>query len=170
MRISALSQVGIIYVMTHDSIGLGEDGPTHQPIEHLASFRAMPNMNMFQPCDGTETGTPDCIIIGTGSEVPLCIESAKVLEGEGKTVRVVSMPCWELYDAQSAEHKESVLPAACTTRVSVEAGSTMGWGKYVGASGVAIGLDRFGASAPGGKLYEEFGFTVDNVVASVKGQ
>ena len=217
MRISALSQVGIIYVMTHDSIGLGEDGPTHQPVEHLASFRAMPNMYMFRPCDGNETagaykvavesrktpstlalsrqglpnqalssiektakgaytiygaetGTPDCIIIGTGSEVPLCIDAAKVLEGEGKTVRVVSMPCWELYDAQSAEYKESVLPAACTTRVSVEAGSTMGWGKYVGASGVAIGLDRFGASAPGGKLYEEFGFTVDNVVATVKGQ
>ena len=111
-----------------------------------------------------------CIIIASGTEVKIAVEASEKLAGEGVDARVVSMPCWELYDAQSAEYKESVLPAACTTRVSVEAGSTMGWGKYVGASGVAIGLDRFGASAPGGKLYEEFGFTVDNVVAAVKGQ
>ena len=203
--------------MTHDSIGLGEDGPTHQPVEHLASFRAMPNIYTFRPCDGNETsgayavavesrktpslfalsrqglpnqagssaeatkkggytiygeaaGTPDCILIGTGSEVEMCIQAAKVLEGEGKKVRVVSMPCTELFEAQSADYKESILPAACSTRVSVEAGSTFGWGKYVGNTGASIGVDDFGASAPANILYEKYGLTVDAVVQAAKGQ
>merc|ERR1711968_351232 len=217
VRLSALSQFRVLYVMTHDSIGLGEDGPTHQPVEHLASFRAMPNICTFRPCDGNETagaykvavesrktpslfalsrqglpnqagssaeatakgaytiygdaaGTPDCIIIGTGSEVEMAIQAAKQLEGEGKKVRVVSMPCTELFDAQSADYKESVLPAACSARVSVEAGSTFGWGKYVGNTGASIGVDDFGASAPANILYEKYGVTVDAVVQAAKGQ
>uniref|UniRef100_A0A383WJL3 transketolase n=1 Tax=Tetradesmus obliquus TaxID=3088 RepID=A0A383WJL3_TETOB len=216
MRMSALSEVGVIYVMTHDSIGLGEDGPTHQPIEHLASFRAMPNMNMFRPCGGNETagaykvavssrkrpstialsrqgmpnlpgcsvdgvakgayvihggeGTPDAIIIGTGSELPMAVEAAKKLEAEGKKVRVVSMPCWELFAEQSAEYKESVLPKAVTVRVAVEAGSSFGWERYIGQNGKFIGIDDFGASAPADILYAKFGITVDAVVAAAKAQ
>merc|ERR1711924_167236 len=217
IRLSALSEVGVLYVMTHDSIGLGEDGPTHQPVEHLASFRAMPNIYPFRPCDGNETagayavavesrktpslfalsrqglpnqagssaanakkggyviygeaaGAPDCILIGTGSEVEICIEAAKALEGEGKKVRVVSMPCAELFDAQSAEYKESILPAACSVRVSCEAGSTFGWGKYVGNTGASVGVDDFGASAPANILYEKYGITADAVVQAAKGQ
>ncbi|KAJ8534775.1 hypothetical protein K7X08_016503 [Anisodus acutangulus] len=191
MRISALSEAGVIYVMTHDSIGLGEDGPTHQPIEHLASFRAMPNILMFRPADGNETagaykvavlkrktpsilalsrqklpqldGTsiegaakggyivsdnssgnkPDVILIGTGSELEIAVNAADELRKGGKTVRVVSFVCWELYDEQSAEYKESVLPASVTARVSIEAGSTFGWQKFVGDKGKAIGIDGF---------------------------
>ena len=214
MRMAALSEVPHIFVMTHDSIGLGEDGPTHQPIEHLASFRAMPNMLMFRPADGNETagaymaaiqqkgtpstlalsrqgmpnlalsskekvllgaypvhgaeGTPDVIIMATGSEVQYAIEAAERIEGSGKKVRVVSMPCWELFEEQSAEYKESVLPAGVTARVSVEAGSTFGWGKYVGDAGKSIGVDTFGASAPGPTLYEKFGITTDAVVAAAE--
>lgn len=178
MRMSALSEMGVVYVMTHDSIGLGEDGPTHQPIEHLASFRAMPNMNMMRPAGGNETagcykvaiasrkrpstialsrqnipnlpgtsiegtakggyiihdsaGTPDVILMGTGSELELAHGAAVELEKEGKKVRVVSFPCWELFEEQSAEYKESVLPANITARVSVEAGSSFGWAKFIG--------------------------------------
>lgn len=216
MRISALSEAGVIYVMTHDSIGLGEDGPTHQPIEHLASFRAMPQMLMFRPADGNETsgaykvavqnrtrpstlalsrqklpnlaGTsidnvalggyklscnstdnkPDLIILATGSELEIAAKAADIIRGEGKTVRVVSFVCWELYEEQSAEYKESVLPKAVTARVSIEAGSTFGWERYVGLKGKSIGIDRFGASAPAGTLYKEFGFTVENLLAKAK--
>lgn len=216
MRISALSEAGVIYVMTHDSIGLGEDGPTHQPIEHLASFRAMPNMLMFRPADGNETagaykvavlkrktpstlalsrqklpqlaGTsiegaakggyiisdnssgnkPDVILIGTGSELEIAAKAADELRKEGKAVRVVSLVCWELYDEQSADYKESVLPASVTARVSIEAGSTFGWQKFVGAKGKAIGIDKFGASAPAGKIYQEYGITAEAVVAAAK--
>ncbi|KAI5082894.1 hypothetical protein GOP47_0002637 [Adiantum capillus-veneris] len=216
MRISALSEAGVIYVMTHDSIGLGEDGPTHQPIEHLASFRAMPNILMLRPADGNETagaykvavesrkrpsilalsrqklphlpGTsiegvekggytiscnasgnkPDLILFGTGSELEIAYKAAEVIRKEGKTVRVVSMVSWELFEEQSAEYKESVIPAAVTSRVSVEAGSTFGWEKYVGSKGKAIGIDHFGASAPAGTIYKKFGLTVDNVVANAK--
>lgn len=212
MRMAALSEVRHIFVMTHDSIGLGEDGPTHQPIEHLASFRAMPNMMMFRPADGNETagaymaavkfpktpstlalsrqgmpnlaasskekvllgayavhgeeGTPDVIIIGTGSEVQYALEAAETIEASGKKVRVVSMPCWELYEQQSAEYKESLLPSSVKARVSIEAGSTFGWGKYVGDAGKSIGVDTFGASAPGPTLYKEFGITTEAVVAA----
>jgi len=214
MRLAALSQIGSIFVMTHDSIGLGEDGPTHQPIEHLASFRAMPNMLTFRPADGNETAgaykvavenrkrpslivcsrqglpnlatssiantekgayvayetdaSPDVIVIATGSEVAIAIEAAKDVEASGKKIRVVSMPCWELFEEQSAEYQESILPAAVTARVSLEAGSTFGWQKYVGSAGKCIGVDTFGASAPGPVLYEKFGITSAAVVEACK--
>ncbi|KAK6789951.1 hypothetical protein RDI58_013751 [Solanum bulbocastanum] len=216
IRISALAESRVIYVMTHDSIGLGEDGPTHQPIEHLASFRAMPNVLMLRPADGNETagayrvailknktpsilalsrqklpqlagtsveGTakggytisdnssgnkPDVILIGTGSELEIAVKAADELRKEGKAVRVVSFVSWELFDEQSAEYKESVLPAAVTARVSIEAGTTFGWEKIVGSKGKAIGIDRFGASAPAGKIYKEFGITAEAVIAAAK--
>ncbi|NWF59456.1 MAG: transketolase [Fischerella sp.] len=216
IRLSALSQAGVIYVMTHDSIGLGEDGPTHQPVETLASLRAIPNLTVIRPADGNETsgaykvaienanqhrptllalsrqnlpqlegssiegvtkgayvlsggeGTPDLILIGTGSEVPLCVEAAKKLEEEGKKVRVVSMPCWELFDAQSESYRESVLPKAVKKRLAVEAASNFGWCRYVGDEGAMISVDRFGVSAPGGVAMEKFGYTVANVVAKAK--
>lgn len=216
IRLSALSEARVIWVMTHDSIALGEDGPTHQPIEQVASLRMIPDLLVFRPADGNETsgaykvavesttkpsllaltrqnlpnlagssidavakggyvvacGFPpaelDLILIGTGSEVGLCIEAAEKLKAEGKKVRVVSMPCWELFEAQSAEYKESVLPSAIKARVSVEAGTTFGWSKYVGDAGASIGVDTFGASAPGDIIMEQFGFTVDNVVAKAK--
>merc|ERR1719387_107701 len=214
MRLAALSQIGSIFVMTHDSIGLGEDGPTHQPIEQLASFRAMPNMLTFRPADGNETAgaykvavenrkrpslivcsrqglpnlatssiantekgayvayetdaSPDVIVIATGSEVAIAIEAAKDVEASGKKIRVVSMPCWELFEEQSAEYQESILPAAVTARVSLEAGSTFGWQKYVGSAGKCIGVDTFGASAPGPVLSEKFGITSAAVVEACK--
>ncbi|MBD2231942.1 transketolase [Phormidium tenue] len=214
IRLSALSQAGVIYVMTHDSIGLGEDGPTHQPVETIASLRAIPNLIVIRPADGTETsgaykiavehrktptlmafsrqnlpnlpgssiegvakgaytvddcdGTPDLILIGTGSEVSLCVEAAKELRAAGTKVRVVSMPSWELFDAQDAAYQESVLPKAVTKRLAVEAGITMGWCRYVGGEGDVIGVDRFGASAPGDLVMEKFGFTVENVVSRAK--
>jgi transketolase len=216
MRISALSETGVIYVMTHDSIGLGEDGPTHQPIEHLASFRAMPNMLMLRPADGNETSgsykvavlnrkrpstlalsrqklpnlagssidnvllgayalsddssnnKPDLILMASGSEVEIIAKAADAIRKEGKTVRVVSFPCWELYEEQSAEYKEGLLPSSVTARVSLEAGATFGWERYVGLNGRAIGVDHFGASAPANILYKEFGITADNVIAKAK--
>lgn len=216
IRISALSESGVIYVMTHDSIGLGEDGPTHQPIEHIASFRAMPNILMLRPADGNETagaykvavlnrkrpsilalsrqklkqlpGTsiegvkkggyiisdnssgnkPDVILIGTGSELEIAAQAAEDLRKEGKAVRVVSFISWELFDEQSDAYKESVLPAAVTARVSIEAASTFGWEKIVGSKGKSIGIDRFGASAPAGRIYKEFGLTAEAVVAAAK--
>eukprot|EP00262_Sarcandra_glabra_P021726 TRINITY_DN92_c0_g1_i1.p1 TRINITY_DN92_c0_g1~~TRINITY_DN92_c0_g1_i1.p1 ORF type:complete len:745 (-),score=125.51 TRINITY_DN92_c0_g1_i1:517-2751(-) len=216
MRISALCEAGVIYVMTHDSIGLGEDGPTHQPIEHLASFRAMPNILMLRPADGNETagaykvailnrkrpsvlalsrqklphlpGTsvegvqkggyivsdnssgnkPDIILIGTGSELEIAAKATDELRKEGKTVRLVSFVSWELFDEQSDAYKESVLPAAVSARVSIEAGSTFGWEKIVGSKGKVIGIDRFGASAPAGKIYKELGITAENVIAAAK--
>ncbi|KAJ6344347.1 hypothetical protein OIU76_005966 [Salix suchowensis] len=201
IRISALSEAGVIYVMTHDSIGLGEDGPTHQPIEHLASFRAMPNVLMLRPADGNETAgaykakaipnfleppsrelkrvatsfqitllvtSPDVILMGTGSELEIAAKAAEELRKEGKAVRVVSFVSWELFDEQSDAYKESVLPTAVTARVSIEAGSTFGWQKLIGSKGKAIGIDRFGASAPAGKIYKEFGITAEAVIAAAK--
>ncbi|KAF8108578.1 hypothetical protein N665_0108s0111 [Sinapis alba] len=216
MRISALSEAGVIYVMTHDSIGLGEDGPTHQPVEHLASFRAMPNTLMFRPADGNETagaykiavtkrktpsilalsrqklpqlpGTsiegvekggytisdnssgnkPDVILVGTGSELEIAAQAAEVLRKEGKTVRVVSFVCWELFDEQTDAYKESVLPSDVSARVSIEAASTFGWGKIVGGKGKSIGINSFGASAPAPLLYKEFGITIEAVVDAAK--
>lgn len=216
IRLSALSQAGSIWVMTHDSIGQGEDGPTHQPVEVLASLRAIPNLTVIRPADGNECsgaykvaiekakqnaptlmaftrqnvphlpgtsiegtskgaytivdcdGTPDIILIGTGSEVSLCVGAAEKLTSEGKKVRVVSMPSWELFEAQDEAYKESVLPKAVTKRVSVEAGVSFGWGKYVGTEGDTVSIDRFGASAPGATCMEKFGFSVDNVVAKAK--
>lgn len=216
IRLSALSEAGSIWVMTHDSIGQGEDGPTHQPIETLASLRAIPNLTVIRPCDGTETsgaykvaienskankpsllaftrqnvpnlagtsiegvskgayvlvdseGTPDLILIGTGSEVSLCVTAAEKLTAEGKKVRVVSMPAWDLFEAQTADYKESVLPKAVTKRLSVEAACSFGWHKYVGTEGDTVSIDTFGASAPGGTCLEKFGFTVDNVLAKAQ--
>jgi transketolase len=214
MRLSALSEVGVIYVLTHDSIGLGEDGPTHQPVETLASLRVIPNLLVFRPADGNETSgaykvaienrkrpsvlalsrqnlpnlvgssiegvakggyiltddgdTPDIILIGTGSEVQLCADAAIKLRAEGKKVRVVSLPCWELFDEQDAAYKESVLPAAVTKRLAVEAAASFGWQRYLGSEGASVTIDRFGASAPGGLLLEKFGFTVDHVYNQAK--
>jgi transketolase len=216
IRLSALSEAGVIYVMTHDSVALGEDGPTHQPVETIASLRAIPNLTVFRPADGTETsgaykvaienavenrptllalsrqnlpnlagssiegvakgayivsddtGTPDIILIGTGSEVNLCIEVAGKLRAEGKKARVISMPSWELFDAQSADYRESVLPKAVTKRLAVEAASSFGWHRYLGSEGGMVSIDRFGVSAPGGIALEKFGYTVDNVLAKAK--
>ncbi|BAY31586.1 transketolase [Tolypothrix tenuis PCC 7101] len=216
IRLSALSQAGGIWVMTHDSIGQGEDGPTHQPIETLASLRAIPKLTVLRPADGTETsgaykvaierakanaptllaltrqnvpnlagtsiegvakggyivvdsdGTPDIILIGTGSELSLAVTAAEKLTAEGKKVRVVSLPAWDLFDAQDAAYKESVLPKAVTKRLSVEAASSFGWHKYVGSEGATVSIDTFGASAPGNVVLEKFGFSVDNVLAKAK--
>ncbi|RWW21401.1 hypothetical protein GW17_00014451 [Ensete ventricosum] len=216
MRISALCEAGVIYVMTHDSIGLGEDGPTHQPVEHLISFRAMPNILMLRPADGNETagaykvavlnrkrpsvlalsrqklpqlaGTsiegvekggyivsdnssgnkPDLILMGTGSELEIAAKAADELRKTGKKVRVVSLVCWELFEEQSDEYKESVLPTAVTGKISIEAGVTLGWQKYVGSKGKAIGIDRFGASAPAGRIYKEFGITAESIIAAAQ--
>ena len=218
IRLSALSEAGVIWVMTHDSIGQGEDGPTHQPIETLASLRAIPNLTVIRPADGNEVsgayqvaiaqakqnkptlmaftrqGVPnlegssmedtakgayviscgfapeelDLILIGTGSELQLCVGAADKLKAEGKKVRVVSMPSWELFEAQDEAYKDSVLPKVANKRVSVEAASSFGWQKYTGFEGGSVSIDRFGSSAPGAVCMEKFGFTVDNVVAKAK--
>ena len=213
MRLSALMGLPLTYVYTHDSIGVGEDGPTHEPIEQLAGLRAMPNLNVFRPCDATETqaawysamtststptalvlsrqnlapmpgsskealkggyiiddctGTPDAILLASGSEVGCAVEAKKILEAEGKKIRVVSMPCTELFDSQSAEYKESVLPNAVRRRVAVEALSSFGWGNYVGLDGKTVTIDHFGASAPGKVLFEKFGFTAEHVAETVR--
>ena len=212
-RLSALMNIPLTYVFTHDSIGVGEDGPTHEPIEQLAMLRAMPNLRVFRPCDATETsaawltaaaskrnptalvltrqnlnpvagsskealkggyviddceGTPEVILIASGSEVDLAVKAKAELEAEGRKVRVVSMPCMELFEEQSAEYRESVLPKAVRKRVVVEALSDFGWGKYVGLDGAYVTMKGFGASGPAGKLFEKFGFTVENVVNTVK--
>lgn len=213
LRIAALSHVPSLTVFTHDSIGLGEDGPTHQPIEHLASLRAMPNYSVFRPGDANEVGecwraaiertdgpsalvltrqnvptidrealktrgdatrggyiladcdgTPDIILIGTGSEVALCVEAREKLTEAGHAVRVVSLPCWDLFEAQSDDWRETVLPAGVTKRVAVEAAATFGWERWVGADGLVVGMTSFGHSAPAEVAFEKFGFTVDNVV------
>lgn len=218
VRLAALMGVPSTFVWTHDSVGVGEDGPTHQPIEHLAALRAIPGLAVVRPADANETSVawgevlrradgpaglilsrqdlpvftrgdglasaegvaqggyvlseasadPQLILIATGSEVALAVGAQEVLEAEGVPTRVVSMPCQEWFDEQSAEYRESVLPAAVTARVSVEAGIAMGWSKYLGAGGVSVSIEHFGASAAGAKCFEEFGFTVDNVVATAK--
>jgi len=215
MRLAALMQIPSIFVFTHDSIGLGEDGPTHQPIEQLASLRAMPNMIVLRPGDANEVveawrvirqlqespatlvlsrqamptldrskyapasgvakgayvladapgGKPDVILMGTGSELSLCVSAYEKLAAEGIHARVVSMPSWELFDKQEATYKDSVLPPSVTARVSVEMGATFGWERYTGTKGRNIGMHRFGASAPIKDLLKYFGFTVDHVVA-----
>ncbi|PSN17495.1 transketolase [filamentous cyanobacterium CCP5] len=214
IRLSALAEAGVIYVMTHDSIGLGEDGPTHQPVETIAALRAIPNLTVIRPADGNETsgaykiavesrkaptlmcfsrqnlpnldgssidavakgayilsdsdGTPDIILVGTGSEVELCVEAGKQLTAEGKKVRVVSMPSWELFDAQDESYRESVLPKTGSKKLAVEAGISMGWCRYVGSDGDVVSIETFGRSAPGDTVMKEFGFTVENVVARAK--
>ena len=214
LRMAALMKVQNIQVYTHDSIGLGEDGPTHQPVEQTATLRMLPNMSVWRPCDAVESavawkmavknttgptslifsrqnldhqarsdsqiadierggyilkdcdGTPDAIIIATGSEVALAMGAAAAMSG--KNVRVVSMPSTDTFDAQDADYRESVLPSSVRARVAVEAGVTGFWLKYVGIDGAVVGIDRFGESAPAGELFKEFGFTVDNVVNAVE--
>jgi transketolase len=209
VRLAALSDLHVVYSWTHDSIGVGEDGPTHQPIEHLSSLRAMPNLRLIRPADANETaqawriaieksgptalilsrqnlpvleGTagntavelgayilrdtesdPDVVLIGTGSEVQLCIGAAERLASEGIKARVVSMPCWELFEEQDDDYQDSILGLG-TPSVSVEAGTTFGWAKWATAS---VGIDHFGASAPGPELMERFGMTVDNIIDHV---
>ena len=217
LRMAALMKVPSIFVYTHDSIGLGEDGPTHQPVEQIPTLRLIPNMSVWRPCDAVESavawklaierktgpsclifsrqnlahmdrdadqmvgitrggyvlrdcaGTPDAILIATGSEVELAVKAADALAAGGKAVRVVSMPSTDVFDAQDAAYRESVLPRAVNTRVAIEAACTAGWWKYVGCQGAVVGIDRFGESAPAGDLFKAFGFTVDQVVATVKG-
>ena len=214
IRLAALMRAHSLFVYTHDSIGLGEDGPTHQPIEHLMMLRAVPDLTDYRPADGNETAAcwrlalertgpaffaltrqdlpvidpathdayanvskgayvledepnPEIILIGTGSEVWPCVDAKKLLEAEGIAARVVSMPSWEIFEEQTAEYKASVLPAG-VKKVAVEAGSPLGWWKYVGQDGDVIGLDRFGASAPGPKVLAELGFTAENVANRAK--
>jgi len=214
IRLAAMMGQRVIYVFTHDSIGLGEDGPTHQPVEQLAALRAIPNLTVIRPADANETveawrqaiqntngptalvltrqnvptldrkkfysasglsrggyvvnklegKKPEIILIGTGSELSLALEAAAQLEAQGKTVRVVSLPSWELFERQSQSYRDEVLPPDVKTRVSIEAGSPQGWERYVGDQGRIIGLDHFGASAPYKILYQQFGITVERVV------
>lgn len=216
LRMAALMKIQSLFVYTHDSIGLGEDGPTHQPVEQTATLRMIPNMSVWRPSDAVESavawkcaierktgpsclifsrqglphqertadqiegikrggyilsdcdGTPEAILIATGSEIDLAMQAAKELSSKGKKVRVVSMPSTDMFDAQDAGYKESVLPANVSKRVAVEAGVSDYWLKYVGLQGKVIGVDRFGESAPAGDLFKEFGFTVENVVAAVE--
>jgi transketolase len=217
VRMSALIPAHAIHVYTHDSIGLGEDGPTHQPIEHLASLRLIPHNDLWRPCDAVESVVSwraaierregptclvfsrqtlphqprtdeqvglidfggyvlsdptsakfDAILIATGSEVHLAMEAMRVLQQKGVAVRVVSMPCAEVFDRQPLAYREGVLPLWCRKRVAVEAGVTAYWRKYVGLDGEVIGIDRFGASAPAEALFPYFGFTVDQVVDAVQ--
>jgi len=214
-RLSALMNIPAIYVFTHDSIGVGEDGPTHEPIEQLSMLRAIPNFNVWRPCDATETAmawralieskttpgaiactrqnlpqmagssdaalkggyiisdsqkaTPDAIIIATGSEVAISVEAQKMLLAEGIDVRVVSMPCVDVFEKQSDEYKKSVLPADVRKRVAVEAGNATELYKYVGLDGAMVCMTGFGASAPYSVLFKRFGFTAENVANTVKG-
>ena len=218
LRLSALMEQQVIYVFTHDSIALGEDGPTHQPVEHLMSLRAMPGLVVIRPADATETAVawqtalerregptalalsrqnlpvldrslfasateaekgayvlwesagsdPQVIIIATGAEVHIALEAAQVLDAEGIAARLVSMPSWELFESQSKEYRDSVLPPSQRKRLSVEAGASNGWARYVGLDGASIGMATFGASAPGGVLLEQFGFTTAHVAEEAR--
>ena len=207
MRLASLMNLPVTYILTHDSIGVGEDGPTHQPIEHLIMLRSIPNMKVYRPADGKETayawisalqgtsptaivltrqalpqytgsgkdalkggyvledcdGTPDVLLVATGSEVETCVKAKAMLAEQGVNARVVSMPCMEEFEKQSAEYKDSVLPANVKARVCVEAGSPYSWYKYAGATGEIIGMDGFGASGPAKTLFDNFGFTAENV-------
>ncbi len=216
VRLACLMSVRVVLVYSHDSIGLGEDGPTHQPIEHLTSLRAIPNMTLWRPCDAVETavawtaaiechgpsalvltrqalppqqrtpsqqasirrggyilmqteGTPEALVIATGSEVGICAQAVNKLNAAGRRVRLISMPCVELFDTQEEAYRESVLPRAVRARLAVEAGATLGWWKYVGIDGRVLGLDRFGASGKGSDLFPHFGFTADNVERELRG-
>ena len=214
IRVAALMKLPITYVFTHDSIGVGEDGPTHEPIEQLAQFRAMPGVSVMRPCDRRETAAawkyamesknepvilvlsrqnlaqqdtssadiskgayilqdsknevPELILMSSGSEIGITVEAADKLRADGVDVRVVSVPCMDLFEKQSKEYKESVLPDACRKRVSVEALSSFGWAKYTGLDGANVAIDRFGESAPAGQLFEHFGFTSENIVNTCK--
>ncbi len=215
VRLAAFMKQGVIFIFSHDSIGVGEDGPTHQPIEQLAGLRSVPGLVMIRPADATETAeawriainsrnnptalvftrqklpilnrqevaaassgvrrggyvlwqssnTPEVLLMGTGSEVHIALEAGKLLSAKGVAARVISLPSWELFEAQSQEYRDSVLPPHIRARISIEAGVTLGWERYVGTEGVAVGIDRFGASAPGNVLYQKFGLTADRMVS-----
>jgi transketolase len=217
IRLAALMKLPVTYVFTHDSIGLGEDGPTHQPIEHLAALRSIPHLTVIRPADANETviawkvalqyrkgpvalilsrqklpildrapaapadglergayvladagtGKPDLILIATGSEVALALEARTMLETQGIGTRVVSMPSWELFDAQPQSYQEAVLPPDVLRRLAIETGVAQGWHRYVGSQGDVLSIERFGASAPYPTLFQEFGFTVENIVRRV---
>ena len=218
MRLAALMKLPVLYIFTHDSIGVGEDGPTHQPVEHMAALRAIPNLAVFRPADANEVaeayrtamqltdmpsamvltrqnlptvdrekfgsasgvaqggyvladaadGKPDVVLMASGSEVSLCLEAYEQLTADGVKARVVSMPCWELFDKQSQEYQDSVLPPECNNRVAVEAGIVMGWEKYIGRCGKFVGMKGFGASAPFSVLMDYFGITKDSIVNAAK--
>jgi transketolase len=212
IRLSALQQARVVYVMTHDSIGVGEDGPTHQPIEHVMSLRMIPNLDVYRPCDGVETA--ECwalalarkdgpglialsrqnlpllreggdmlsargayrlrgakaarrvVLIASGSEVAIAVETADALEAEGIGADVVSMPCWSRFDSQGPDYRAELLPAD-VLKVSVEAGTTLGWERYTGEHGLRIGIDGFGASGTGGDLYRHFGLTAAAITPQI---
>jgi len=223
IRLAALSEVQVIYVFTHDSVGLGEDGPTHQPIEHLAALRAIPHLFVIRPADPAEvseawriailrrnsptalaltrqkvpvidrkrfakaegvrrggyvlaeaqnaegnTAAPQVILIATGSEVSLAVDARERLQAQGTATRVVSLPCWELFEEQPQEYRAEVLPSSTTARLAIEAGVRQGWDRYVGPVGDVLCLDRFGASAPGDVALRELGFNVDNVLTRAR--
>jgi transketolase len=213
IRMAAIQGLPVTYVFTHDSIAVGEDGPTHEPVEQLASLRSIPNLQVIRPADGNEVvaawelalqttdkptaliltrqnlaviegtlenarqnvakggyvvsaeeGTLDGVLLATGSEVKLAIDAQVALKQQGKHVRVISLPSFDLFEAQDAEYKEDVLPKEVTKRLAIEAGTSYGWGQYVGLEGGTVTVDRYGASAPGDKIFEEYGFTVENIV------
>jgi transketolase len=223
IRLAALSHIRVVFVFTHDSIGLGEDGPTHQSVEHLAALRAIPNLALIRPCDAHEvreawraallrenaptafalsrqkvalidrkkfadakglhkggyvladaenksgrSTSPKLILIATGSEVGLAMQAREKLNRSGIPTRVVSMPCWEFFDEQNAKYKESVLPSKVKARLSIEAGVSLGWAKYVGDAGDTLAVDKFGASAPAEDVFKDYGFTVENVIRKAK--
>jgi len=218
IRLSALMELPVIHLFTHDSIGLGEDGPTHQPVEQLASLRAIPGLDVIRPCDASEVaeawraamdrhhqpvalvltrqdvpiidrgryasaeglrrggyvladpeaGDPEVILVATGSEVHLALAAHEQLRGDGVRSRVVSLPCWELFDRQEEGYREQVLPSEITARVAIEEGSTLGWDRWVGEGGVKIGMHTFGSSAPLKDVQTKFGFTPDKVVEATK--
>jgi transketolase len=216
IRVAALSKYPSIFIFTHDSIGVGEDGPTHQPVEHAAALRAIPNLLVFRPADANETAQawkytlthrdapvtllltrqgltvldqnkygsaenvnkgayvlvgadePDVLLLASGSEVGVALDAAEKLAAENIAAQVVSMPCWELFEKQSQEYKDSVIPPAIKARVGIEAGIELGWNKWIGDNGVFIGMSSFGASAPAKVCFEKFGITADNVVQAAK--
>jgi transketolase len=214
IRLGALSKLKAFYIFTHDSVAVGEDGPTHEPVEQLVGLRAIPELNVFRPADATETaecwaaaiqhngptlfaltrqnvphldrskaknpdvskggyiiseaegGNPDVILIGTGSEVSLCMKAQEKLKGYGVKARVVSLPSWNLFDQQDENYRESVLPKGVRKRVTVEAASPIGWLKYATDEGIVIGIDHYGASAPGAEIMKNFGFTAEHVTSA----
>jgi transketolase len=219
IRLAALMGIPVVFIFTHDSIGLGEDGPTHQPVEHVMALRTIPGLRVIRPADATETveawrsalthhgptcliltrqnlpildrceaqpdwgvergayvlaeapgGNPQVILIATGSEVQLAVGAQKILQEKGVMARVVSMPSWEIFERQSQEYRDSVLPPSVKARVAVEQASTWGWAHYVGLDGAILGMKTFGASAPLKVLQKEFGFTKESVVAAAKEQ
>jgi transketolase len=220
IRLAAIMEIPVIHIFTHDSIGVGEDGPTHQPVEQLPSLRAIPGLIVLRPADANEVveawrlilglrhepialvltrqplptldrsryasasglakgayvlaeaagGKPEVLLLGSGSEVPLCLAAHEKLTGDGIKARVVSMPSWELFEQQPQEYRDSVIPPGVTARVSVEQASTFGWSRYIGANGHRIGMQTFGASAPLKELQKKFGFTVENIIAAAREQ